>query len=93
MAPDEHFQDIKRAIAATSGHTSKINVIMPLLYQSRQDKRKGQESLDCSKYIAKIIITLNKRESTEDLYNGKKKIIDKIKKKKELEEKQLHLDI
>jgi len=48
MAPDEHFQDIKRAIAATSGHASKINVIMPLLYQSRQDKRKGQESLDCA---------------------------------------------
>ena len=48
MAPDEHFQDIKRSIAATSGHASKINVIMPLLYQSRQDKRKGNESLDCA---------------------------------------------
>ncbi len=48
MAPDEHFQDIKRSIAATSGHAAKINVIMPLLYQSRQDKRKGNESLDCA---------------------------------------------
>ena len=48
MSPDEHFQDIKRSIAATSGHTSKINVVMPLLYQSRQDKRKGNESLDCA---------------------------------------------
>ena len=48
MAPDEHFEDIKRGIAATSGHASKINVIMPLLYQSRQDKRKGNESLDCA---------------------------------------------
>ena len=48
MAPDEHFQDIKRSIAATSGHASKITVIMPLLYQSRQDKRKGNESLDCA---------------------------------------------
>ena len=48
MAPDEHFQDIKRSIAATSGHASKINVIMPYLYQSRQDKRKGYESLDCA---------------------------------------------
>lgn len=48
MSPDEHFEDIKRSIAATSGHSRKIYVIMPLLYQSRQDKRKGQESLDCA---------------------------------------------
>lgn len=48
MSPDEHFQDIKRVIAATSGHAKKINVIMPLLYESRQHKRKGNESLDCA---------------------------------------------
>ena len=48
MSPDEHFEDIKRVIAATSGHASKINVIMPLLYQSRQHKRRGNESLDCA---------------------------------------------
>ena len=48
MSPDEHFMDIKRGIAATSGNASKINVIMPLLYESRQHKRKGNESLDCA---------------------------------------------
>lgn len=48
MSPDEHFEDIKRVIAAISGHSSKINVITPLLYESRQDKRKGNESLDCA---------------------------------------------
>lgn len=48
MSPDEHFQDIKRIISATSGHASKITVVMPLLYQSRQHKRKGRESLDCA---------------------------------------------
>ena len=48
MSPDEHFQDIKRVISATSGHAGKINLIMPLLYQSRQHKRKGRESLDCA---------------------------------------------
>ena len=48
MSPDEHFQDIKRVIDATSGHASKINVVMPLLYQSRQHKRRGNESLDCA---------------------------------------------
>lgn len=48
MSPDEHFEDIKRVIAATSGHALKINVIMPLLYESRQHKRRGNESLDCA---------------------------------------------
>ena len=48
MMPDEHFQDIKRVISATCGHASKITVIMPLLYQSRQHRRKGRESLDCA---------------------------------------------
>lgn len=48
MTPDEHYQDIKRVISATSGHARKINVVMPLLYQARQHKRKGRESLDCA---------------------------------------------
>lgn len=48
MSPDEHFQDIKRVISATSGHACKITVIMPLLYQARQHKRRGRESLDCA---------------------------------------------
>ena len=48
MGPDEHFQDIKRAISALGGYARRITVIMPLLYQSRQDKRKGRESLDCA---------------------------------------------
>ncbi len=48
MSPDEHFQDIKRVISATCGHACKITVIMPLLYQARQHKRRGRESLDCA---------------------------------------------
>jgi len=48
MGPDEHFQDIKRVISALSGYARRITVVMPLLYQSRQDKRKGRESLDCA---------------------------------------------
>lgn len=48
MSPDEHFQDIKRVISATSGHAGKVTVVMPLLYQARQHKRKGRESLDCA---------------------------------------------
>ena len=48
MAPDEHFQDIKRTISAICGYSEKVTVIMPLLYQSRQHKRKGRESADCA---------------------------------------------
>lgn len=48
MMPDEHFQDIKRIISATCGHSSKLTVIMPLLYEGRQHRRKGRESLDCA---------------------------------------------
>lgn len=48
MSPDEHYEDIKRVIAAASGHATKINVVMPLLYESRQHKRRGNESLDCA---------------------------------------------
>lgn len=48
MSPDEHFQDIKRVISAIHGSASKITLIMPLLYQARQHKRKGKESLDCA---------------------------------------------
>lgn len=48
MGPDEHFQDIKRALSAIGGHARRISVIMPLLYSGRQHKRKGRESLDCA---------------------------------------------
>ena len=48
MSPDEHFQDVKRVISAINGYASKITLIMPLLYESRQHRRKGKESLDCA---------------------------------------------
>lgn len=48
MGPDEHFQDIKRTVSAIRGKASSITVIMPLLYESRQHRRKGRESLDCA---------------------------------------------
>lgn len=48
MSPDDHFQDLKRIIAAVGGKARRINVIMPFLYESRQHKRTGRESLDCA---------------------------------------------
>ncbi|MCR4705517.1 MAG: ribose-phosphate pyrophosphokinase [Lachnospiraceae bacterium] len=48
MSPDDHYQDLKRVIAACNGKAHRINVIMPFLYEGRQHKRNGQESLDCA---------------------------------------------
>lgn len=48
MSPDDHYQDLKRIIAAATGKAHRINVIMPFLYESRQHKRTKRESLDCA---------------------------------------------
>ena len=48
MSPDDHFQNLKRVIAAVGGKGRRINVIMPFLYESRQHRRTGRESLDCA---------------------------------------------
>lgn len=55
MSPDDHFQDLKRAIAAIGGKARRINVIMPYLYESRQSKRTGRESLDCATALQELI--------------------------------------
>ncbi len=47
-SPDDHYQDLKRVIAAAAGKAHRITVIMPFLYESRQHKRNGRESLDCA---------------------------------------------
>lgn len=54
MMPDEHFQDIKRMINATCGHAKRIIVGMPYMYQSRQDKRNGRESLDLAMALGEL---------------------------------------
>ncbi len=48
MSPDDHYQDLKRIIAAVSGKARRITVIMPFLYEGRQHKRSTRESLDCA---------------------------------------------
>lgn len=53
-SPDDHFQDIKRVISAMNGKENSLHVVMPLLYQSRQDKRKTTESLDCSDALREL---------------------------------------
>ena len=48
MSPDDHYQDLKRIIAAATGKAHRINVIMPFIYEGRQHKRTKRESLDCA---------------------------------------------
>lgn len=55
MSPDDHYQDLKRVIAASTGKSRKITVIMPFLYESRQHKRSARESLDCALMLQELI--------------------------------------
>lgn len=54
MSPDDHFQDLKRVIGAIGGKARRVNVIMPYLYESRQSKRIGRESLDCATALQEL---------------------------------------
>lgn len=54
MSPDDHYQDLKRAIAACSGKADRINVIMPFLYEGRQHRKTTRESLDCAVMLREL---------------------------------------
>ena len=55
MSPDDHYQDLKRVIAAAAGKANRINIIMPFLYESRQHKRTSRESLDCALALQELV--------------------------------------
>lgn len=55
MSPDDHYQNLKRIIAAVGGKARRINVIMPFLYESRQHKRSSRESLDCALALQELV--------------------------------------
>lgn len=54
-SPDDHYQDLKRIIAAVGGRARRITVIMPFLYESRQNKRTSRESLDCALALQELV--------------------------------------
>ncbi len=54
MSPDDHFQDLKRIIAAVGGRAKRVNVIMPMLYEGRQHRRTTRESLDCAMALQEL---------------------------------------
>lgn len=68
-SPDDHFQDIKRVIYAIRDHSKSNSVIMPLLYSSRQHRRKGRESLDCATSLQDLINLKVKNIITFDVHD------------------------
>ena len=54
MSPDDHFQDLKRIIAAGGAAAHRVNVIMPFLYEGRQHRRTKRESLDCAYMLTEL---------------------------------------
>ena len=55
MSPDDHYADLKRIIAAAGGKARRVTVIMPMLYEGRQHKRSGRESLDCATMLQELV--------------------------------------
>jgi len=55
MSPDDHFQDLKRVIAAFGGKARRINVVMPMLYEGRQHRRTSRESMDCALALQELV--------------------------------------
>ncbi len=55
MSPDDHYQDLKRVIAAFGGKARRITVIMPMLYEGRQHRRTKRESMDCAMALQELI--------------------------------------
>ena len=55
MSPVDHFQNLKRVIASIGGKARRITVIMPYLYESRQQKRTARESLDCAIALQELV--------------------------------------
>lgn len=55
MSPDDHYQDLKRIIAAISGKARRLTVVMPMLYEGRQHRRTARESLDCAIALKELV--------------------------------------
>ena len=71
MSPDDHFQDLKRVIGAIGGKARRVNVIMPYLYEGRQSKRIGRESLDCASALHELISMGVKNIITFDAHDAR----------------------
>lgn len=70
MSPDDHYQDLKRIIGAIGGKARRISVVMPMIYEGRQDKRSSRESLDCAISLQELVRMGVTNIITFDVHNG-----------------------
>ena len=70
MSPNDHYQDLKRIIGAIGGKARRISVVMPMIYEGRQDKRSGRESLDCAISLQELVHMGVTNIITFDVHNG-----------------------
>ena len=68
-SPDDHYQDLKRVIAAANGKAKRLNVIMPFLYVGRQHRRTQRESLDAALMFKELADIGVKNFITFDAYD------------------------
>ena len=73
MSPDDHYQDLKRIIAAVGGKARRITVIMPFLYESRQHKRSSRESLELLQTSSDVFLVSRKRNKHKNVNNSVQK--------------------
>ena len=71
MSPDDHYADLKRIIAAIGGKANRLTVIMPMLYEGRQHKRSGRESLDCALILQELVRMGVSNILTFDAHDGR----------------------
>ena len=69
-SPDDHFQDVIRALCAIRNQAQSVSLVMPLLYSSRQHKRDGRESLDCAVALQTLINKGVKNIITFDVHDS-----------------------
>ena len=68
-SPDDHYQDLKRLIAAVAGKAHRLTVVMPFMYEGRQHKRSNRESLDCALMLDELSDMGVKRMITFDAHD------------------------
>ena len=55
LSPDDHYRDLLRIVSTCSGKARRVNVIMPFVYEGRQEKRQSSnESMDVAAVLKQL---------------------------------------
>ena len=55
MSPDDHFADLRELFQRFVQKPKRVSVIMPMLYEGRQHRRNGRESLDAALMLQELV--------------------------------------